>query len=76
MRIPPFRIHPYVDVGLDSDDKTMVQPDLLILCDLNKLKRWGIMGAPDFVLEVLSQSTRKKDCVKKVQKMAQTYLLV
>ena len=59
-----------VDVRLDGDDKTMVQPDLLILCDLNKLKRWGIMGAPDFVLEVLSQSTRKKDCVKKVQKYA------
>ena len=59
-----------VDVRLDCDDKTMVQPDLLILCDKDKLRRWGIMGAPDFVLEVLSESTRRKDIIKKVQKYA------
>ena len=57
-----------VDVRLDCDDKTMVQPDLIILCDKDKIKRWGIMGAPDFILEVLSPSTRKKDCTKKLQK--------
>lgn len=57
-----------IDVRLDCDDRTMVQPDLVILCDKNKIKRWGIMGAPDFILEILSQATRKKDCTKKVQK--------
>lgn len=63
-----------VDVRLDCDDKTMVQPDLIILCDRDKIKRWGIMGAPDFLLEVLSHecsssfSTRRKDCIKKLQK--------
>lgn len=57
-----------VDVRLDCDDKTMVQPDLIILCDRDKIKRWGIMGAPDFLLEVLSPSTRRKDCIKKLQK--------
>ena len=46
----------------------MVQPDLIILCDRDKIKRWGIMGAPDFILEILSPSTRRKDCVKKLQK--------
>ena len=59
-----------IDVRLDCDDKTMVQPDLLILCDKDKLRRWGIMGAPDFVLEVLSESTRRKDSIKKVVKYA------
>ena len=59
-----------VDVRLDSDDKTMVQPDVIILCDENKVKRWGIMGAPEFVLEVTSGSTRKKDYTKKLQKYA------
>jgi len=59
-----------VDVRLDCDDKTMVQPDLLILCDKDKLRRWGIMGAPDFVLEVLSESTRRKDSIKKLEKYA------
>lgn len=59
-----------LDVRLDCDDKTMVQPDLVILCDKGKIKRWGILGAPDFVLEVVSRSTRKKDYTKKLQKYA------
>ena len=57
-----------IDVRLDCDDRTMVQPDLIILCDKGKIKRWGIMGAPDFILEILSQTTRRKDCTKKLQK--------
>lgn len=57
-----------VDVRLDCDDKTMVQPDVLILCDKTKIRKWGIMGAPDFVLEVLSPSTKSKDCIKKLEK--------
>lgn len=57
-----------VDVRLDCDNKTMVQPDVLILCDSNKIRKWGIMGSPDFVLEVLSLSTKRKDCIKKLEK--------
>lgn len=60
-----------VDVRLDCDDKTMVQPDVVILCDRDKLMKWGIMGAPDFVVEVLSPSTRRKDCIKKLDKYAE-----
>ncbi len=63
------RIAP-VDVRLDCDDKTMVQPDVLVICDRQKIKRWGIMGAPDFVLEVLSKSTRRKDSLTKTSKYA------
>lgn len=58
-----------IDVQLDCDDKTMVQPDVLILCDRDKLvKKGGIYGAPDFIVEVLSPSTKRKDMVKKNQK--------
>lgn len=57
-----------VDVRLDRDDKTIVQPDILILCDSSKICKWGIMGAPDFVLEIISPATRKKDYTKKLQK--------
>lgn len=46
----------------------MVQPDVLVVCDSSKIMRWGIMGAPDFVLEVLSPDTRQKDCFKKMIK--------
>lgn len=57
-----------VDVQLDCDDKTMVQPDLLILCDKKKMTDKCIKGAPDFVLEILSKVTRKKDLFLKLHK--------
>lgn len=57
-----------VDVRLDCDDRTMVQPDVLILCDKSKICKWGIMGAPDFCLEIISESTSRKDYIKKLQK--------
>lgn len=57
-----------LDVRLDCDNRTMVQPDLMILCDKGKLKKWGIMGAPDFILEVISPSTRNKDYALKAGK--------
>ena len=53
---------------MDCDDRTMVQPDIVIVCDKSKIKRWGIMGAPDFVVEVLSPSTGRKDRHKKLAK--------
>ena len=57
-----------LDVQLDRDDKTMVQPDVMILCDRNKLKSGRICGAPDFVVEVLSPATSKKDRFIKLMK--------
>lgn len=57
-----------VDVQLDCDNKTMIQPDVLIVCDPKKLKSFGVLGAPDFVLEVISPSTKKKDMLTKLVK--------
>lgn len=57
-----------VDVRLDRDDRTVVQPDILILCDRSKICKWGIMGAPDFCLEITSESTSRRDYIKKLQK--------
>ena len=57
-----------VDVQLDCDDRTIVQPDLLILCDKDKYTPARIIGAPDFVAEVLSRSTRTKDIFIKLNK--------
>ncbi len=59
-----------LDVQLDEDDRTMVQPDVLILCDRDKLKKGRVFGAPDFVLEVLSPSTGRKDSFLKLHKYA------
>lgn len=52
-----------IDVRINEDDKTMVEPDVIVVCKNRraKLEKWGVLGAPDFVLEVLSDSTRDKD---------------
>ena len=57
-----------IDVQLDCDNRTMVQPDVLILCDRSKLLRRCIMGAPDFIIEILSPSTKRKDAHLKLHK--------
>ena len=59
-----------IDVQLDEDDKTMVQPDIIIVCDRSKFKNGRIFGAPDLVVEVLSPSTRKNDLFLKLGKYA------
>lgn len=63
-----------LDVRVDCTDRTMVQPDIVIICEKNKdkIRRWGIMGAPDFVLEILSPSTRRKDMTTKLGKYAES----
>lgn len=57
-----------VDVQIDCDDKTMVQPDVLVVCDREKIRGFGVYGAPDFLVEILSKSTRKKDMTIKLAK--------
>lgn len=57
-----------IDVRLDCDDKTMVQPDVLILCDKSKYTPRRIEGAPDFIVEVLSPSSKTRDLFIKLNK--------
>jgi len=53
----------------DDNDKTVVQPDLLIVCDLNKLEDGkGVKGAPDLVVEILSPSNSHHDTTIKFKK--------
>lgn len=57
-----------IDVQLDEDDKTMVVPDMIVLCDRGRRRFGEIWGAPDFVLEILSPSNRSHDLVRKKKK--------
>ncbi|MCQ2508754.1 MAG: Uma2 family endonuclease [Dorea sp.] len=51
-----------VDVQLDGDEWTVVQPDVMVVCDREKfLKNGRITGSPDLVIEVLSPTTQRKD---------------
>lgn len=63
-----FTVTAPLDVQLDCDDKTMVQPDVLIICDRGKFQNGRVFGAPDLAVEVLSPSTRKKDLSIKLDK--------
>ena len=44
---------------------TVVQPDICVICDETKLDNRGCLGAPDWVIEILSKSTSKKDLTEK-----------
>ena len=44
---------------------TVVQPDIVIICDKNKIDRRGCFGAPDLVVEILSPSSGGTDRIKK-----------
>ena len=56
------------DVRLDRDDRTMVQPDVFIICHGDQITRKRIEGAPDFVTEILSPSSRAHDMFRKLNK--------
>ncbi|MBQ8304798.1 MAG: Uma2 family endonuclease [Blautia sp.] len=60
--IPPFAVF------LFGDDSTYLEPDLTIVCDPNKLDDRGCVGAPDWVVEVLSPSSTGKDRILKMLK--------
>jgi len=51
----------------------VVQPDILVLCDRRKLdkKGYGMRGAPDMVVEILSPSSTRMDRVIKHKKYQQ-----
>lgn len=56
-----------LDVYLVKEDEdvkateNILEPDLFIVCDPAKIKRFGCVGSPDLVVEILSPSTSKKD---------------
>lgn len=53
--------------GGEADEQvdTVVQPDVLVVCDPSKLDSRGVRGAPDLVVEVLSPSTATHDHILK-----------
>lgn len=57
-----------LDVQLDCDDRTMVQPDVIVICNPKKIYDRGVFGAPDLAVEVLSESSRIRDTKLKFEK--------
>ena len=51
----------FLEEDVYFEDKSHFIPDLIIVCDKNKIKEFHVEGAPDLVVEVLSPSTAKND---------------
>lgn len=45
----------------DKDIYNVVQPDLIVVCDANKIDERGCLGAPDLIVEILSPGNSKKE---------------
>lgn len=50
---------------IDKDIYTVVQPDLCVICDQSKLDDKGCIGAPDWVIEIISKGNTKKELTAK-----------
>ncbi len=50
----------------DDDVTTVVQPDISVICNAEKLDDRGCLGAPDIIIEILSPSTAAKDQIQKL----------
>lgn len=54
------------DVRLFKDEKTVVQPDVFVICNKDILTDKGCTGAPDWVVEIVSESNSSHDYVRKL----------
>ena len=65
--VAPFDVRlPEADEN-DDEIQTVVQPDIVVICDPEKIDEKGCRGAPDFVIEIISPSTASKDCIQKME---------
>lgn len=55
-------------VFLNADDKNYVEPDISVICDRNKLNDKGCIGAPDWIIEIVSPGSRRMDYFTKLFK--------
>ncbi len=55
-------------VFLNENDSNYVEPDISVICDPSKLDDKGCHGAPDWIIEIVSLSSRQMDYYKKLFK--------
>ena len=70
MMATPNRIHQrlVMELFLNADDKLYFEPDISVICDKDKLTDEGCKGAPDWIIEIVSPSSRQMDYNKKLFK--------
>ncbi len=66
--IAPFDVRlPVQNKKKDNEVTTVVQPDLCVICDKNKIDKRGCIGAPDIIIEILSPGNNKKELQNKFE---------
>ncbi|MBC5744659.1 Uma2 family endonuclease [Lachnospiraceae bacterium MD308] len=55
-------------VFLNENDINYVEPDISVICDKNKISDKGCHGAPDWIIEIVSPSSKQMDYYKKLFK--------
>lgn len=66
----PFDVRLYdrkKSIVANQDLFTVVQPDLSVICDSRKLDSQGCLGAPDWIIEIISPISAQKDTQTKYQ---------
>lgn len=63
----PCRVYPApFAVNLLNDKKNIVEPDISVICDPDKLTDKGCNGAPDWIIEIVSPSNPSHDYITKL----------
>jgi Uma2 family endonuclease len=74
----PFDVR--LSASEDEEEYHVIQPDISVICDKEKLDEKGCKGAPDFIVEVLSPSTWQRDRIEKMNQYqkhgVREYLLI
>lgn len=65
----PCKVYPApFAVFLNEDENNYVEPDISVICEREKLNEKGCNGAPDWIIEVVSPSSRRMDYSTKLFK--------
>ena len=59
-------------VQLNEEDDTVVEPDISVICDSNKITNRGCIGAPDWIIEIVSPANPGHDYVRKLNLYAKS----
>lgn len=64
----PCKVYPapFAVKLFSEDDKNVVEPDISVICDPNKLTDRGCTGAPDWIMEIVSSGNSSHDYVRKL----------
>ena len=64
----PCKVYPapFAVKLFSEDDKNVVEPDISVICDPNKLTDRGCTGAPDWITEIVSSGNSSHDYVRKL----------